>query len=341
MKEASNKFRFGRILAIAVVLIVSAIAVGGFYSVPPGHVGVKFVKLGSDKGFVYEELKQGIGMKIPFKEVVWDMPFQTQTIGFFGGTEERGSYGAIVPKDKNGINFKVDVTVRYKLDPAQAAEFVEQKGLGTEVMDMIMATAARADSTRGVFGQYAQEDVPINRIEIAEEVRSVMQERLDKEASGKLKPGFIIIEAIDIRNVDFNEKIEQRIIEKQTKLQEAQQKVYELEIAEKQREIELVNADRDKKAAIIRAEGEGEAVIIVATAKAEGIQKVNNAYQNMPKEYVYTKFAEAIKPTDKLYFGFESLAGSQLSFLDMNQVMGSLKATGNIGTDSGQQSGEE
>ena len=179
--KKGQKEIIGGSIGIFVIIAVVVIAVAGFYSVPAGHTGVKFVKFGGDKGFVYEELPQGFGFKIPFKEVVWDIPFRTQTIGFFGGVEEKGTYGVITPKDKNGINFQVDVTVRYKLDPTQAAEFVEQKGMGVEAMEVIMATAARADSTRGVFGQYAQEDVPINRIEIAEEVKKVCRLGLIKK----------------------------------------------------------------------------------------------------------------------------------------------------------------
>jgi len=335
MKAVDNvkKQIFGMSLGGAAIFFVIVIAVAALYSVPPGHVGVKFVKFGANKGFIAEELSQGFGFKIPIKEVVWDMPFQTQTIGFFGGTEEKGTYGAIVPKDFNGINFNVDLTVRYRLDPAQASEFVEQKGLGVEFMDTLMATAARADSTRGVFGQYAQEDVPENRIEIAEEIKAEMQKRIDSEASGKLKPGFIVVEAIDIRNVDFNQKIEQRIIEKQTKLQEAQQKEYEKQIATANQEIEVINAERDKQAAIIRAEGEGESIKIVAFAKADGISAINTAYQNMPETYVAVKAFEAIKPTDKMYFGFDSLTGNQLSFLDLNDLMGSMQATGKLTTE--------
>jgi hypothetical protein len=45
------------------------------------------------------------------------------------------------------------------------------------------------------------------------------------------------------------------------------------------------------------------------------------AYQNMPIAYVYSQFADAIKPTDKIYMGFDSLSGGQLSLLNLNQLM--------------------
>lgn len=319
------------VVAAMAIVAVLVVIFGSWYNISDGNVGVKFKTMGANKGFDYNELPQGFGLKIPFVEKVWEMPFRTQTVGFYGGDEERGQFGAITPKDKNGINYQVDVTIRYRLDPTQVAEFMEQKGRDQGSVEALIATAARADSTRGVFGQYAQEDVPQQRIAIAQEIRDVLQKRLDSEASGKLKAGFISVEAVDIRNVEFNDKIEQRIIEKQTKLQEAQQKEYEKQIATANQEIEIINAERDKQAKILRAEGEAESIKAVAFAKAKGVEAINKAYQDMPASYVYTKAFEAIKETDKMYFGFDSLAGNQLSFLDMNQLMSATKATGQVG----------
>jgi regulator of protease activity HflC (stomatin/prohibitin superfamily) len=304
------------------ILFVLIVVFGAFYSVPPGSVGVKFRSTGPNQGFQPDEIQQGWGFKMPLIETVYEIPFRTQTIGFYGPNEEQGTYSAITPMDKNGITFNVDVTVRYRLDPTQAAEFIEQKGQGVASMDTLLATAVRADSTRGVFGKYAQEDTPDKRLELAAEVQKVLQHRIDQEASGKLKPGFITIEAVDIRDVKFNDQIAARIIEKQKKLQEAQQKVYELESAQRTREIELVNADRDRNATILRAQGEAEATLIVATAKAQGIEKVNQAYQNMPASYVSTQWAQAIQPTDKIIFGLDNLGGGGLlPILNVNQLI--------------------
>lgn len=320
----------GGIIGAFGIIVVFVGIFGAWYVVPDGSVGVIFNKAGPNKGFNYEEVGQGFGLKIPFIQQVFKLPFRTQTLGFYGGGEQ-GQYSAITSKDKNGINFRSDITVRYKIDPTQAAEFIEQKGRGLASIEQVLVTAARADSTRGVFGKYAQEDVPENRIEIAAEMKHVLQNRINQETSGKLVDGFILIEAIDIRNVDFNDEIEARIIEKQKKLQEAQQKVYELQSANMTRQIAIVEADGRKQAAILKAEGEAEAIRKVAFAKAEGIEKVNEAYQNMPREYVQTKFAEAIKETDKVYLGFESLGGNTLPILDVNQLMGVTRGTSKIG----------
>ena len=76
---------------------------GSWYNVGEGNVGVMFKKFGTTQGFQPQELGQGWGMKMPFRDRVIQIPFRTQTIGFYGGTEQRGTYAAIQPKDKNGI----------------------------------------------------------------------------------------------------------------------------------------------------------------------------------------------------------------------------------------------
>lgn len=333
-EDPVTAFLKAKMLLIVIVGVGILLFALSIYSVPGGHVGVKFNKLW-DVGFSSVELPEGFGLKVPIVQVIYKIPYRTQTVSFCDSVKNSNKecdYSPLTPKDKNGINFMVDVTVRYRLDQTQGAEFIEQKGSAKGTMETLITTAARADSTRGIFGKFAQEDVPKNRIEIAELVKLELQKRLDREASGRLKPGFMVIEAVDIRNTEFNEKIEQRIIQKQEKLQEAQEMVYIIETANRTREKELINADRDKKAAILRAEGEAEAILLVATAKAAGIQKVNDAYQNMPTEYVSTKWAESIRDNDKIIFGLENLGGGLLPFLNINEIVGTLKATNNLQT---------
>ena len=319
MKD-ENKFG-GYIIGAVIVLFLFIAITMSVYVVGDGEAGVLFHKWGANKGFNPNEKLQGLHFKMPFRDTVFKISFRTQTIGFFGDAS-KGQYGAIQPKDMNGIDYQVDVTIRYRLDPTQASEFIELKGRGKPAMEEMMATAARADSTRGIFGQHAQEDVPKERIEMAAKIIDTLQKRIDQEASGKLKQGFIVIEAVDIRNVEFNPRIEEAIVNKQTQKQIAEQKQYELQKALKEKEIAIVYAEKDKEANILVADGEAQAILLIAKAKAKGIQVVNDAYQDMPQQYVSVKFAEAIKPTDKIYLGFESLGGNTMNFLNLNEATG-------------------
>jgi len=293
---------------IVMSCIVVILVFGSVYNVPKGSAGVKFSKL---TAFDYSEKPQGLGLKIPFIENVNKMSFRTKTLNLIGDAE-------LTPKDKNGINFRQEIVIRYRLTFDQAVEFYELKGKDT---DAVVYTATRGAS-RNVFGKYIQEEVPEKRGEIADLIRSELQSRINTEKSGKLHDDYILIEAVDVRNTAFNQQIEEAINRKQVQKQVAEQKQYELQAAEKQREIVKVNADAKKQKAILEAEGEAQAIIEVATAKARGVQKINDAYQQMPREYVLVKFAEAIRPTDKVYLGFESLTGGQnLGVLNYNQLM--------------------
>ena len=150
MPELSMKSIIGGVVMIVILFGLIAVLFGSWYSVPEGNVGVLFDRR---FGYDYSEKPQGWGWKIPIVQSVTDMPFRTQEVGFYGQTTERGQYGAVTPKDKNGISFVIDVTVRYSMDPSQAAEFVEQKGKGVSTMESVIVTATRSEAVRGILGK--------------------------------------------------------------------------------------------------------------------------------------------------------------------------------------------
>lgn len=301
MEKEKKQTKNYTVISIIGVLVLG-ILMSSWYYVPQGKVGVLFNKV---NGFDYDEKPQGLGLKIPFIEAVRKMEFRTQTLSLLGKQ-------ALTPKDKAGINFNQELVIRFKLDPSQAAEFAELKGYN---METVIYTATRG-AARNVLGRYAQEDVPKNRSAIAEEIRIELQKRLNSETIGKLKDNYFIVEAVDVRNTQFNAEIEKAINNKQIQKQVAEQREYELQAR-----------GLEKQMAIVKAEGEGEAIRLVAKGKADGIRLINNAYQSMPPQYVQVKYAEAIRPTDKIYLGFDSLSGgSNLGVLNYNQLMGLQQA---------------
>ncbi|MBW2981970.1 prohibitin family protein [Candidatus Woesearchaeota archaeon] len=306
-----------------VVIILLVLFAGFIYNVPKGEVGVIYKKAVGVQGFDYQEKGPGMHIKIPFFWSVYKQSFMTRTIYLGEAVSEKmknvENYATLTPKDMNGINFNQDIAVRFRPSREQLAEFLELKG---ENINEVVVTALRG-TARSVIGKYAQEEVPEKRSEIAAEIIVALQERLDSEASGKLQKGYIIVEAVDIRNTQFDPKIEEKIIQKQEAKQFAEKKQYELDAALKQKEIEIVNAEAVKQAAILKAEGEAEAVLVVATAKAEGIQKVNTAYQRMPEAYVSVKYAEALQANaanGKLMIIDPNAIG--LGVMNMNQLLG-------------------
>jgi len=318
---------------IGIILFIIAILFGGVVKkVPAGHVGVLFDN--TRGGIQLEEFnhgKEGWGLKLPFFQSVEYVDVRTQTL------EHKGE-GAIIPKDKNGVNFRWDVIVRYRLDKSQVSELIKTKGSG--YTEGIISSGLRAKS-REVLGKYEQEKLPEVRLEISNQIREALQNRIDGEAIGIdiLFPGYIVIEAIDLRNLEYNSEIEQRIIEKQQRQQEAEKQVYELQIAEKLKERTIIEAEAQKAKTELEAEAQANAKKLIAdaeayaitqeaAAKAAGIDKINKAYQGMPLSFVMTKAYEAIRPTDKIIFGLDSLGTQNLGIMNYNQLMGALTAEG-------------
>lgn len=290
-------------IGVGIVLIALFIFNAVIIKVPAGHVGVLFDKVsGGVQMNEFNGGNEGWGFKIPFIQSVNMMDVRTQSMEYMAEK-------AVVPKDVNGINFKWDMVVRYKLDPTMAAEVYKTKG--ELYADKIIGTALRSRA-REVLGNYAQEKVQQERIKVANEIKVAVQARVNEEASSidYLKPGFLVIESIDLRDLNYDPQIEQSIIKKQTQLQVAEQKVYELQQAQKEKEIIETKAEAQKNKQILEAEGRAEAILLEATAKAEGIQKINYAYQDMPPEYVSVKYAEALK---------EIAAGNNGVFMDLSR----------------------
>ena len=313
-------------LGVAIVVLLMAV-LGGWFYVAGGSNAVMLNKVTIDgvRGYGTEEISEGFYFKYPIVQSATKISYRTQTVNFCDQEKNptvNCDYGPLVPKDVNGVNFNVDLTIRYHIDQAQIAEFVQYKGPKLSYVEDLIKTAARADATRGVFGKYAQEDVPELRTNLSIIVFDKLQERINSEATGSLKPNFVVIEAVDIRNIDFNDEIEARIIEKLKKKQLAEEKIFDIEIAEKTREEEIIKADMDRQADIIRANGSATAILLEATAKATGSEKMNRAFQNMPNGYVSVRWSEAVRDTDKVIFGLESLTegGNLLPIIDMNEV---------------------
>lgn len=321
--KAVVSFLVVAIVVIGFIVFVSSVLV----KVPAGHVGVKFDKMAG--GVQLEEFnggQEGWGLKVPIMQSVTKMDVRSQT------KEYRGEQ-AVTPKDVNGVNFQWDMVIRYKLDPAQAAEVYKTKG--SDYALSIIGTSLRSRA-REVLGEYAQEEVQTERMRVAEEIRIAVQRRVDQEAENIdiLKPGFLIIESIDLRDLNYNPQIEQSIITKQKQLQTAQQKVYELQQVVKEKEIVETKAEAQRNKLVLEAEGRAQAVLLEGEARAKAIELVNDAYQSMPESYVNVKYAEALKEIatsgqNSVFMDISrfSQGGNNIGLLQYDKLIPAVKST--------------
>jgi regulator of protease activity HflC (stomatin/prohibitin superfamily) len=217
-------------------------------TVPSGHGGIVFDSFG--KGTQKELYGEGLQVLRVGKElIVYDFRVQ----------EMKEDLNVL---SNNGLDLKVDASVRYRVDPAKIFELHTQTG--PRYADILVAPIVRSEA-RKVFGRYAPEEIYSSK---REQIEKEIYDEVTKALQGK----FVIVEAILVRDVLLPDAIRQAIADKLAEEQRSQKMRFTLD---KERQ----EADRKQ----IEAEG---------IAKYQSIVR-----QGLTEEYLRLK---GIEITEKL-----------------------------------------
>lgn len=193
-----------RAAALAAVALASGCA-----SVGPGRIGVLWT---SASGTQQRTWSEGRHVVAPWNELyVYDLR-----------TMSNDEVLNVIAS--NGLQIKIDATIRYHLLPDQIVALQTQ--IGPEYYDKILAPLLRSDARR-VFGRYTPEEIYSTKREVIErEIREGLEAKLD----GK----HIALEAVLVRNVELPEAIRRAIDEKLAAEQEVLKMKYVLQVAQAQ-----------------------------------------------------------------------------------------------------------
>lgn len=197
----------------------------------------------------------------------------------------------------------IDVGVRWHVDASQAGTFFSK----AKTLDNAEATYIR-DTVRSqvrteVGGMMATEvNTKTGQTRMAKNV----EEQLNKEVEGT----GIVVEAVNIRNVEFSEEYQNAVEQKKVAQQEVQQSKAE---AESKR----IEAQGDADANVIESEGEAKSTLVKAEAKAEANRKIRASLNDDLIQYEYAK---GIQRGDAIYlFGSNGQSGPLLT-KEMNET---------------------
>jgi regulator of protease activity HflC (stomatin/prohibitin superfamily) len=243
---ANNKFI--RPIALSIGLISTALvaiqALGRFAVViPAGEVGV-IETLGEVSATT---LNPGIYFLNPFAEVV---TFSTRI---------QDLKETVDSTSKEGLNFKIDVSLQYRLDPLKAGDIFKKIGDPSQEKDII--TSRFRSFIRQVTANYAL-------TEIYGEKRALISQRLHEEMKTQLEPlGFIVEETL-LRNIILPENIQAAIQAKVAMEQETQKIGLEVIKAKKESERKIVEARGTADAQKILSEGLTDKIIKLKAIEA-------------------------------------------------------------------------
>jgi len=249
---ANNKFI--RPIALLIGLISTALvaiqALGRFALViPAGEVGV-VETLGEVSATT---LNPGIHFLNPFAEVV---TFSTRI---------QDIKETVDSTSKEGLNFKIDVSLQYRLDPLKAGDVFKKIGDPSQEKEIIISRFR--SFIRQVTANHAL-------TEIYGEKRVLISQSLHKAMKAQLEPlGFIVEETL-LRNIILPENIQAAIQAKVAVEQETQKIGLEVIKAKKESERKIVEAKGTADAQKILSRGTSDSQKILSEGLTDKIIKL-------------------------------------------------------------------
>lgn len=261
-KDFGKKAGFFYVLIALIVIIVIA---KPFVIINSGEVGIK----ATAGKFDPIPMQPGFHLFVPFIQQVIVVDTKARIINYasqedVGEALQRGSgisrKASISILDARGLPVSIDITVQYRLNPANAPQTIASWGLSWE--DKIINPVAR-EVVRSVAGKYAAEELPMNRNEIATQIEEGIRVRMENQPN---MPAELL--SVQLREIILPPRIKEQIERVQVARQEVERTRYEVERANQEALKRAALAEGVAQARIIEARGEADAVKIEADANA-------------------------------------------------------------------------
>ncbi len=205
-------------------LLLVLISSGAFVTIDAGERGVIFRKFGGGLDKSSKPFTQGFHVIAPWNSMItYDVREQKK--------EEEMS---VLSSD--GLNIKIDVSVRFRPMPEKIGYLHEE--IGKEYKRTIIEDLSRA-TVRRIIGRYTPEELYRNK---REEIEQNIQDDLSKSLAEK----HIILESALLRNIDLPEQIKLAIQDK-LKAKEQADKI-DFEIERQKKESERIRIEAQAKA---------------------------------------------------------------------------------------------
>lgn len=260
-------------VGVALLLVISLIgAVLAYEQVPEGHAGVE-----KDWGAVNGNIAEsGAHWKMPVQtsiQAVETRP-RTYTMSATQGEGEKARSDAVTVKTVNGSSVEVDVTVRYRINHEEADTFVNEwnneqqmeERLIRPTISTVLRDEASSLQTTGDGSIYTQE----GRNALEETAIQALEEDFEDEP--------ITLEAVQIRNINLPDQIDQTLDEKEQAKQQVQVEMEKVKQEEARAEQEIVRAEADAEAIEIRGEALEDNQVVLQQQYIEALKEGNTIY---------------------------------------------------------------
>ena len=288
------------LLYIAIAIIALLVIARPFVTIQSGEVGIKS-NLGK-----YDPTPLGAGLHffVPFIQDVFVVDTRTRIINYTSSEDmsagiatKSGTAGGIISKnslsvlDSRNLPVSIDITVQYRLNEATAPNTIAEWGFLWE--DKIIDPRVK-DVVRSVIGNYAAEELPTKRDEIARAIDDGIRKNIEALANSPVD-----LLAVQLREIILPAKVKEQIERVQIAKQEAERTKYEVERANQEALKKAALAKGNADAVKIEAQGRADAAKIEADAQAYANKEIAKSLDanllSLKQIETQAKFNEALR----------------------------------------------
>ena len=292
--------KFSGVLYVIIALIALLVIAKPFVTIQSGEVGIKS-NLGK-----YDPTPLGAGLHffVPFIQDVFVVDTRTRIINYTSSEDmsagiatKSGTAGGIISKnslsvlDSRNLPVSIDITVQYRLNEATAPNTIAEWGFLWE--DKIIDPRVK-DVVRSVIGNYAAEELPTKRDEIAKAIDDGIRKNIES-----LPNSPVDLLAVQLREIILPAKVKEQIERVQIAKQEAERTKYEVERANQEALKKAALAKGNADAVKIEAQGRADAAKIEADAQAYANKEIAKSLDanllSLKQIETQAKFNEALR----------------------------------------------
>ena len=292
--------KFSGVLYVIIALLALLVIAKPFVTIQSGEVGIKS-NLGK-----YDPTPLGAGLHffVPFIQDVFVVDTRTRIINYTSSEDmsagiatKSGTAGGIISKnslsvlDSRNLPVSIDITVQYRLNEATAPNTIAEWGFLWE--DKIIDPRVK-DVVRSVIGNYAAEELPTKRDEIAKAIDDGIRKNIEA-----LPNSPVDLLAVQLREIILPAKVKEQIESVQIAKQEAERTKYEVERANQEALKKAALAKGNADAVKIEAQGRADAAKIEADAQAYANKEIAKSLDanllSLKQIETQAKFNEALR----------------------------------------------
>ena len=292
--------KFSGVLYAIIAIIALLVIAKPFVTIQSGGVGIKS-NLGK-----YDPTPLGAGLHffVPFIQDVFVVDTRTRIINYTSSEDmsagiatKSGTAGGIISKnslsvlDSRNLPVSIDITVQYRLNEATAPNTIAEWGFLWE--DKIIDPRVK-DVVRSVIGNYAAEELPTKRDEIAKAIDDGIRKNIEA-----LPNSPVDLLAVQLREIILPAKVKEQIESVQIAKQEAERTKYEVERANQEALKKAALAKGNADAVKIEAQGRADAAKIEADAQAYANKEIAKSLDanllSLKQIETQAKFNEALR----------------------------------------------